>query len=444
MSVRGNLLVESERTTVRLQPSALRGVVQVPASKSVMQRACAAALLYTGETVLHNPGYCHDDKAALEVIQQLGAQVQKSGKALSLRSKGVHPISHRIHCGESGLGIRMFTPIAALSNQPIVLDGGGSLASRPLSFFDEVLPQVGVAITSNKGRLPLAIQGPLQPASISVDGALSSQFLTGLLFAYAAAGATGVSLVVRNLTSKPYIDITLQVLEHFGWRVEHRNYEEFFFWEHRGAQPLGTPLEYTVEGDWSSAALLLVGGAIAGSVTVAGVQMHSVQADKAILHALHACGAQLVVERDTVTARHAPLHAFHFNATDCPDLFPPLVALAAYCTGVSTLRGVHRLAHKESNRAVALQEEFGKMGVEITVKGDVMSIIGGASIRGARVHSHNDHRIAMACAIASTKADGDTFIDDAQAVNKSYPDFYTHVRQLGGYVESCVHKMDVI
>lgn len=440
MNGQGDFLVDGKNKTVLLRPSVLQGTVRIPASKSAMQRACAAALLRVGETVLHNPGFCHDDKAALWVIQQLGADVQEGDNTVFIRSKGVYPISHRIHCGESGLGIRMFTPIAALSNTPIVLDGAGSLTQRPLSFFDEVMPQIGVAITSAYGRVPLAIQGPLQPASITVDGSLSSQFLTGLLFAYAASNATDVSIVVRNLKSKPYIDITLQVLEHFGWCVEHRNYEEFFFRGRREAQLHSVPLEYTVEGDWSSAALLLVGGAIAGSVTVQGVQTASVQADKAILDVLRASGAGLVVEKDAVVASHAPLRAFAFDATDCPDLFPPLVALAAYCTGVSTVRGVHRLLHKESNRAVALREEFGKMGVEIAIQGDVMSIVGGECIRGACVYSHGDHRIAMACAIAGVRADGNTFIDGAQAVNKSYPNFYTHLHQLGGNVESYVHN----
>lgn len=388
--------------------------------------------------MLHNPGHSHDDEAALRVIQQLGAEVQQRNSTVHIHSNGVQPIGSCVHCGESGLGIRMFTPIAALSSEPIVLDGAGSLRARPLSFFDGVLPQLGVAITSNNGKLPLAIRGPLHPASLSVDGSLSSQFLTGLLFAYAAAGATDVTLHVRDLKSKPYIDVTLHVLAQFGWRVEHRNYEEFFF---RGyaEQAQGMPLEYTVEGDWSSAAMLLVAGAIAGTVRVEGVQNFSVQADKAVLTALQACGAVLAVEHDAVVVTQAPLHSFTFDATDCPDLFPPLVALAAHCTGASTLHGVHRLAHKESNRALALQEEFGKMGVAIGIHGDVMSIAGGVPVRGAHVRSHNDHRIAMACAVVSLRADGATTIDDAQAINKSYPDFYNHLQQLGGKVEKvCV------
>lgn len=427
--------------TVQLRPATLQGVVRIPASKSAMQRACAAALLRTGETIVCNPGCSHDDRAALRVIQQLGADVQQHNGILHIRSNGVQPIGEQIHCGESGLGVRMFTPIAALSNKHLVIEGEGSLTTRPLSLFDDVLPQLGVEVHSNNGKLPLHIQGSLHPVSLCIDGSLSSQFLTGLLFAYAAANATGVQLSVCGLKSKPYINLTLRVLQHFGWCVEHRNYEEFFFRGYVDPAP-NKPLEYTVEGDWSSAAFLLVGGALTGPVRVEGLHSSSVQADKSVLTALQACGADVLIECDAVTVSHAALRAFAFDATDCPDLFPPLVALAAYCSGVSTLRGVHRLAHKESDRATALREEFGKMGVEISIYGDEMHIVGGASVRGARVYSHNDHRIAMACAIASTRAEGSVCIEHAHAVNKSYPEFYTHLQQLGGNVESSVHNCE--
>lgn len=395
-----------------------------------MQRACAAALLKKGSTRIINPGKSNDDLAALDVIQKLGATIQYEANGdLVIQSEGIRPTSKAINCGESGLGIRMFTPIVALSDEALTINGSGSLVTRPMHFFDEILPQLGVSIQSNEGKLPLHIKGPLQPAEIEVDGSLSSQFLTGLIMAFAAAGANGTSIKVRDLKSKPYIDLTLKVLEDFGWKVTHQQYERFDF---HGKQPDATKtFSYAVEGDWSGAAFLLVAGAIAGGITVTGLDVFSTQADKAILQALIDCGCRLSVQEKQIEVGPLPLKAFHFNATDCPDLFPPLVALAACCEGTTVIEGVGRLAHKESDRGLTLQEEFAKLGIEIVLQDDLMLVKGGTGLKGATVHSRHDHRIAMACAVAAFKADGQVTIEDAEAINKSYPDFYDHLKQLG-------------
>ncbi|HKH61711.1 MAG TPA: hypothetical protein VKA49_12810, partial [Flavitalea sp.] len=170
-----------------------------------MQRACAAALLHHGESIIHHPGHSNDDRAAIELIQQMGATVSVEADKLVITSTGVHPKGNEVNCGESGLGIRMFAPVISLSDQEITIKGEGSLLKRPMDFFDEVLPQLGVAISSNNGRLPLKVKGPLQPTDIEIDGSLSSQFLTGLLMAYSAAGAGGVSIRVNDLKSRPYV-----------------------------------------------------------------------------------------------------------------------------------------------------------------------------------------------------------------------------------------------
>ncbi|MBN9380730.1 MAG: 3-phosphoshikimate 1-carboxyvinyltransferase [Chitinophagaceae bacterium] len=417
-----------------IKRSILRGTIQAPASKSSMQRACAAALLNKAETTIVNPGHSNDDKAALRVIQALGASVIEDKSVLKVTGFGVRPGAGAVNCGESGLGIRMFAPIIALSEKPVKVDGEGSLLSRPMDFFDEIFPQLGIRVISNKGKLPLEIQGPLQPKNIVIDGSLSSQFLTGLLFAYAAAGAKDIAIRVNNLKSRPYIDLTLQVLRHFGWKVENRNYEEFYF----SGDAMNTPVNrsYTVEGDWSGGAFLLVAGAIAGPVTVKGLDAASTQADKAILQALKDCGAVMTMGEGSMEIGPAGLKAFRFDATDCPDLFPPLVALASYCEGTTVIDGVSRLAHKESNRGLTLQEEFGKMGVAVELDGDRMKVQGGKGVKGAVVHSRHDHRIAMACAVAALRAEGDTTIEEAQAINKSYPDFYDHLQQLGAEVNN--------
>jgi 3-phosphoshikimate 1-carboxyvinyltransferase len=434
------------RATVH--PNSIKGEQVAPASKSSMQRACAAALIHRGTTTILNPGHSNDDLAALDVIQKLGAIVQLeqsasnnvNATAIIVHSNGVKPIDTNMNCGESGLGIRMFTPIAALSDQTITIEGEGSLLKRPMHFFDTIFPKLGIEIESKDGYLPIQIKGPLKPANIEVDGSLSSQFLTGLLMAYAASDATNAVIQVKDLKSKPYIDLTLSVLNAFGWNVQHQQYERFEFFAH---PPLAAHINYSVEGDWSGAAFLLVAGAIAGPITVKGLQLNSMQADKVVLQALKAAGASIKINEDSILigppinsdGMVAQLKAFEFDATDCPDLFPPLVVLAALCNGVTTLHGLSRLAHKESDRGLSLQTEFSKLGIRIDLNQDSMMVYGGTGIHGAEVFSQHDHRIAMACGIAALCADGPITITDAEAINKSYTDFFVHLQQLGGKVD---------
>jgi 3-phosphoshikimate 1-carboxyvinyltransferase len=414
---------------VTIHPSKLNAQIAAPVSKSSMQRACAAALLHKGTTIIENPGHSNDDLAALDVIVQLGAVIRdKNQHRIVVNSRGVHPVASSIHCGESGLGLRMFSPLVALHDKPVTVNGSGSLLTRPMDFFDKVFPLLGVDIQSNNGKLPLTIKGPLHPANIEIDGSLSSQFLTGLLMAYAVKDATGTSIHVRNLKSRPYIDLTLEVMKHFGWIVTHHAYETFHFTKPQLQQE---EIRYKVEGDWSGASFLLVAGAICGPVTLEGLNTDSAQADKEILRALRAAGAGLTISDGLITVVPSTLNAFTFDATDCPDLFPPLVALATYCTGNTVIRGTTRLTHKESNRALTLQEEFGKMGVVIQIDGDTMIIQGGSKILTGAVHSRHDHRIAMACAIAALKAKSPVSIEAAEAVDKSYPDFYKDLEQAG-------------
>lgn len=307
-------------------PSKINGTVDAPASKSAMQRACAAALIRKGETIISNPGFSEDDKAALNIIEQLGAKVEMENDKIIIQSDGVNSIGNEINCGESGLSIRMFTSIAALCDKEILITGGGSLQKRPMHFFDKVLPQLGVQVESKNGFLSLKIKGPLTPKNITVDGSLSSQYLTGLLFAYAASNANDVTITVKDLASKPYIDLTLEVLKTFGLKTPvNKNYTEFYFGDNTPNSRLST-LNYTIEGDWSGAAFLLVAGAIAGNIIVKGLNVFSSQADKAILKALSQTGAIMNISDTEIEISCFPLgvagKAFHFNATDCPDLFP--------------------------------------------------------------------------------------------------------------------------
>lgn len=418
---------------VTISPSPVNGTIQAPTSKSSMQRACAAALLVKGKTLIKNPGFSNDDKAAMDVIQKLGAKIAIKNGELIVESEGVNPDKLEINTGESGLGVRMFTPIAALSEKEILISGHGSLMERPMNFFDVILPQLGVKIESNNGKLPMKIQGPLKPATIEIDGSLSSQFLTGLLMAFSAADAKDVSIKVNNLKSRPYVDLTLAVMKEFGMKVpENKNYEEFYFERNTHDSRLMTH-EYTVEGDWSGGAFLLVAAGIAGDVTVNGLQNTSTQADKKIIDALLDAGADVTMKEDSIHIQKNKLEGFSFDATDCPDLFPPLVALAANCKGITKIRGLRRLKHKESDRGVTLKEEFEKLSTQIDLNDDEMLVHGngGVFVKHHTMNSHNDHRIAMAVAVASLNADLEVEIRGAEAVDKSYPEFYNHLEKLG-------------
>lgn len=421
---------------VTVSPSKIDGNIAMPPSKSSMQRACAAALLTPATTILSYCGRSNDEQAALGIIEALGARVvHENGNVVVTSSREIlTDVKPRtVSCGESGLSMRMFAPVAALFSCPVTFVGEGSILTRPMDFFDEVLPKLNVKVESNGGRLPLKVQGPLRPRDITVDGSLSSQFLTGLLFAYAQAATEPVTITVTDLKSRPYIDLTLDVLEKFGFRVEHTNYEKFAILPAK--ETIAPVREYTVEGDWSNAAFLLVAGVIAGKISLTNVNFNSPQGDKQILDALRYSGADIAFVGDRIDTRQSALNGFEFDATHCPDLFPPLVALAVNCEGTTTIRGVERLLHKESNRAETLTSEFTKLGGRIQYEGDYMQITGLGVMRGAKVSSHNDHRIAMAAAVAALKCAGPVEISNAHAVNKSYPQFYDDLRSLGAHVD---------
>jgi 3-phosphoshikimate 1-carboxyvinyltransferase len=431
---------------ITITPSPVFGKIKVPSSKSSMQRACAAALITPGTTVIDNFGNSNDEKAAINIITKLGATINMISNKMAVTSNDYifhSPFPEKnviVNVGESGLSMRMFAPIAGLFNYDVIFTGEGSILKRPMSFFDEILPLLDVEVNSNHGKLPITLRGPLHPKNITVDGSLSSQFLTGLLFAFAKSCTTPVRITVKDLSSRPYIDLTISVLKSFGFRIENQNYEIFSIFPR---EPLPShSIKYTVKGDWSNAAFLLVAGAIAGEITLKGADLNSCQGDKNIMEALYDCGAKVSIHHKEITVQKNELKAFEFDATHCPDLFPPLVSLAAYCKGKTVIKGVNRLLFKESNRAISLRDEFKKMNVEVELNGDLMMIRGGNEIKGAKVSSHNDHRIAMATAVAALAAKGNTIIDDAEAVKKSYPDFYKDLKAIK--TNSASKKKDVI
>jgi len=410
-----------------LEPSAIKGTIKAPASKSMTQRAIAAALLADGESMIHNPSYCDDSLAAMSIAVGLGARVEPLVNELKIIGSATLKES-KLNCGESGLAIRMFSPIVALYPAEITLVGANSLKKRPMIMIEEALNQLGVKCKSSAGFLPLTIQGPIVGGRCEIDGSVSSQLLTGLLMALPLASKNS-EIKVNNLKSKPYIDMTIQLLNSFGITIENSNYNLFKI---SGNQKY-TPNTYIVEGDWSGGAFLLVAGAINGQLIIKGLRRDSKQSDMSILNALEMADAHLIIGDDQIEISKSELKAFEFNATQSPDLFPPLVALASYCKGISTIKGVSRLIYKESNRAETLKEEFGKMNINIEINDDLMFVTGGQP-QSARVESHEDHRIAMAVAVASLGATGRVSIRDSQCVAKSYPGFFDDLKNLGALV----------
>lgn len=394
-----------------ISPCKPSGSITPPASKSMMQRACAAALLHTGKTIINNPGISNDDKAALNIIRQLGAHITQTRNYIEVTSHGINPISDAINCHESGLSARLFIPVAALYHQPLTISGEGSLLSRPMDIFGEIFPSLGVSIQSNNNMLPITIKGPLPPHNITIDGSLSSQFLTGLLFAYAFSAKETVTITVTNLNSKPYIDLTLDILRKFGKNITNNNYQSFTI----HPQPaLHDDIEITIEADWSAASNFVVANAIAGDIDIKNVNTSSLQADSAILQ--------------VVTSERK---SFNFDATHCPDLIPILAVYAGTCKGTSIISGTNRLIYKESNRITSTTTLLNNLGVEFIIEENTIKITGVQQFKSCTADSYNDHRIVMAAGIAALYADGDVTINHAEAVSKSYPDFFKDLAALG-------------
>lgn len=393
-----------------------------------MQRAVAIAALAEGESIISNPSYSADGLASMQIARQMGAFVEDQGETVRIIGGGSLK-SNIWDCGESGLSVRMFTGIAGLQDQAITLTGHGSMPNRSMQTVKDTLAGTSLNIELSGDRIPIRVDGgPLKGGTYKVDASESSQPLTGLIIALASLPEDSV-LKVSKLSSKPYIEITMDILRDFGVEVEHKNYEEFFIPGHQSLMASN----YKVEADWSGASFLCVAGAIGGRVMLRDINYASSQGDRAILDVIKKVGADVQELENSIIIKKEKLNPFSFDATDCPDLFPPLVSLAINCTGTSRIKGIHRLQHKESDRYLTLKEEFAKLGVEIRKEGDTM-IVPSTRCHGSVVNGRNDHRIAMALGVAATQTDGYTLIEDWNCIRKSYPDFFEDLEAIGGAV----------
>lgn len=415
--VSSDIIKDSMNMFVR--PATLKGIIHAPASKSIAQRLLLLSSLLDGKSSIKLDSLCDDIEKCAEAVSGLGAKVTYNQGIYQIIPND-HEVSALINCGESGTCFRMICSLCARFDRDIEITGHGSLVTRPMEMGIAPLQQLGAKITSNKGCLPLKVCGPLKSGQVNVDGSVSSQFLSGLLLSLPFCEGEFV-VRVDNLKSKPYVQLTLQVLQEAGIEI---HYSEDYRYFHIAGGQKSRGREFKVDGDWSSIATLLVAGAVAGDLVVTNVQEKSVQADRAVLEALNKAGAKLVWNEDNLRVSSPNgLSGFRFDAEDCPDVIPVLVALAVNCVGRTEISGAGRLKHKESDRASALCSEYAKVGGLVSVEGNSL-IVEGSKLSGGVVSSHADHRIAMSLAIAALRSEKGIEITGSQAVAKSYPAFF--------------------
>jgi len=414
-----------------VRPGEIGGRLRAPPSKSVILRAVAAAALAEGPSSLVGPSTCDDALVALGAARALGARVEERAGEWRVHGGQREPAAE-IACGESGLCLRAFACLAALGGRAVSLRAAGSLRRRPVGPLEAPLRALGAGCETQAGLPPVRVQGPLRGGRARVDGAHTSQILTGLLLALPLCPEDS-DLEVAGLRSAPYVRLTLEVMAAFGL-VAQADCGLTRLRVPGGQRP--RPARVEIEGDWSGAAFSLVLGALAGPVVVEGLRPDSAQADRAVLVALDLAGARAAFRPDgALSVAPAALRPFEFDARDCPDLFPPLAALPGRCPGLSRLRGVERLRHKESDRAAALIEELGRLGGRLGLEGEELWIEGGRPLGEARVEPRGDHRIAMAAAVAAAAMGPGAGLADPGCVAKSYPGFFEDLARLGAVVE---------
>ena len=394
--------------------------VEVPASKSYAQRAILAAALSEEISIIRAYGTSDDVNNCIKVAGEMGANVNLIDvhpKTLQIKGRQNQPDSNW-HVGESGLGARLSIPIAAAITENCRISGEGSLLKRPMNVHITALTDLGIEVKSDGGCLPIETNGQLKGGQLNLNGTDSSQYFSGLLMALPLLKEDS-QLTINNLASRPYLDMTIEMLHKFGIQIKEEG-DTFYI---NGKQTYHG-LEYDVEGDWSGAAFWVVYGALKQSIGIHGLYKDSLQADRTILKVIEACGAQSEWKGNELIVSPGSLKTFEFDAWNCPDLFPALVVLAAGIEGESIIHGVDRLKHKESDRGAVLQAEFAKLGLSIKIEGNQMTIVGTGSLQSGEIHSNNDHRIAMAGAIAAVLTPQGIIIDGAEAVNKSYAEFW--------------------
>lgn len=418
---------------VRLKgPQSLNGQVKAPGSKAYTHRALLASLLSSGESNLSNSSQCDDANRTLQAIQALGARVRIDRKRITIRGNKRPTASSRLlDCGDSGTTLRFLTALSSVTPTTIRLVGSPQLGSRPLEPLAKAVKELGASIqsTRNERGLEVMIRGPLLGGETRIRGDISSQFVSGLLFASPLAKKDVTINIDGPLESRAYVSMTVDVLQKHGIEIE-ETVDQFRI----NAPQSFRPANHTIPGDFSSAAFLIASVGTAGSeVTITGLDSDNLEPDAAILKVIPQTGLEIEQNQNKLTFRKRALEGFVFDARDNPDLVPPLEALGSLADGWSEIRGVKRLVYKESDRLHSVPMELAKMGAKIRVEDDRVRIEGG-ELTGSTLDSHHDHRVVMACAAASLAATGESTIQGAEVVSKSYPDFFQDLTRLGARI----------
>jgi 3-phosphoshikimate 1-carboxyvinyltransferase len=409
---------------VRIIPGLRAGTVDVPSSKSIAQRVLLAASLSEGSSSIAQVEQADDVLSMLNFIHLTGAKCEAYPNRIEITGNPFFPKKLNVNMGESGLGLRLVTPLLAVKGGQFEVSGNGTLRKRPQNEFQDVFQQDNIQYTSANGFVPIQLSGQLKSGKFFHNASSGSQFLSGMLMALPLLQGDS-EIQVNQLHSVPYVQLTLSVLSEFGIHIAHHDFQNFYI----GGNQKYTATNLAIEGDWSAASVWFVAAALGHEIHIHGLNKNSLQADKKILTALENAGCKIWEENNIYSCTEAK-NPFSFDATHCPDLFPALVCLASFMEGKSTILGADRLVHKESNRALSLQSEFAKLGVKIELVGDIMHIHGTEKIMTHKLSACNDHRIAMALAIAALQAEKPIEIEQAESVSKSYPQFWNHLNAL--------------
>lgn len=419
-------------TVVIEETTELSGSLEAPPSKSYTHRAVIAASLATGESRILNSLISEDTAATVEACSSLGTQITNEDRLLTVVGAGeLRAPPYPIDCRESASTIRFLTPITALAEGTTVLTGSPGLKRRPMEPLIRALQQLGVKCASTNGFPPVSvIGGGIRGGYASLVGNVTSQFISGLLFACPHADEDTTIELTTPLESKPYVELTRKIIEKHGINIEaSKDYRRFEIshGQHYVAQ------EHLVPGDFSSSAFLLAAAAITNS-NIAVSNLHQPMPDDEIINLLQQMGGKLRVKGGVIEVDGGDLKAIDIDARDTPDLVMPCAVLACFSEGETRIYNAQRLRLKESNRLEALSTELKKMGADILETRDGLRVNGPCTLLGATVYPHNDHRIAMACAVAGLKAAGRTMILNAECVNKSYPTFFQDLTKLGANI----------
>ncbi len=412
----------------------LSGSVEAPPSKSYTHRAVIASSLADGVSKIENPLVSDDTIATVNICQKLGITIRLGDKKWVIEGKSkLNKSPGLLDCHDSASTMRFMAPVCALAPGISILTGGSSLRKRPMGPLLDALSQLGVKCYSanGDGRPPLVVfGGGIKGGKVAIAGDISSQFISGLLFACPLAEKETCLRLTTHLESKPYVQMTLKILRRHGIRIDmSKDLRRYRITPKQHYKPL----DYTVPGDFSAAAFLMAATVITNStVIITNLQPDTTQGDEAILAILKHMGADIKLRKNYVKVSGAPLRGIKIDAKEIPDLVPVCAALACYAEGKTYIVNAQRLRLKESDRLATISAELTKMGGKITEHKDSLTIHGPSPLHGAVVDPHNDHRIAMACAIAALNAKGVTRIKNPECISKSYPNFINDLKAIGG------------